>query len=153
MTEQAPWVHRRPAGPPPPSGGETGRDSPARAAESVSSSGMDPRTGSALAYLAGPFSAVLMLWAESSNRDVRFHAWQSIFGLGGLGLVVAATYVCATAAIFTSATAASALFVIATVLWGVLVVVWAVCLWQALSGRRWKLPLAGTYAERFVTNP
>src|SRR6185436_18101326 len=54
VTEQAPWVHRRPAGPPPPSGGETGRASPARAAESVSSSGMDPRTGSALAYLAGP---------------------------------------------------------------------------------------------------
>ena len=36
-----------------------------------------------------------------------------------------------------------------TALWVVLLIVWAICLWKAHSGERWKLPLAGDYAERF----
>jgi uncharacterized membrane protein len=36
------------------------------------------------------------------------------------------------------------------VIWIVLVIVWALCLWKALSGERWKLPLAGDYAERLL---
>lgn len=118
-----------------------------------SSTGLDPRTASALAYLAGPFSGALILWAESTNRDVRFHAWQSIVGLGGLGLAVLASYVAAFVALFVSATAVSVMIGVATAIWIVLVLVWALCLWKALSGVRWKLPLAGAYAERFATIP
>ena len=65
-----------------------------------SSTGLEPRTAAALAYLAGPFSGALMLMAESANADVRFHAWQSIIGLGGLGLAVMASYVLAFVAMF-----------------------------------------------------
>ena len=39
---------------------------------------------------------------------------------------------------------------VAFVIWIVLAIVWAICLWKAWSGERWKLPLAGDYAERFV---
>ncbi|HEX9369070.1 MAG TPA: protease complex subunit PrcB family protein, partial [Vicinamibacterales bacterium] len=67
---------------------------------SPSSTGLDPRTASALAYLAGPFSGVLILLAESTNPDVRFHAWQSIVGLGGLGLAVLASYALAIVVLF-----------------------------------------------------
>ncbi len=67
----------------------------ARGAE-PSSTGLEPRTASALAYLAGPFSGALILFAESTNQDVRFHAWQSIVALGGLGLAVLASYLLAT---------------------------------------------------------
>jgi uncharacterized membrane protein len=115
-----------------------------------SSTGLDPRTASALAYLAGPFSGVLILLAESTNQDVRFHAWQSIVGLGGLGLAVMASYVLAFAVLFVSATAASLMVAVAWVIWFVIVMVWAICLWKAWTGGRWKLPLAGDYAERFV---
>ena len=120
----------------------------------ASSTGLDPRTASALAYLAGPFSGGLILFAESTNQDVRFHAWQSIVSLGGLGLAVLASYVLAFIALFVSATAVSLMVGVATVIWVVLVIVWALCLWKALSGERWKLPLAGDYAERLATaNP
>ena len=61
-----------------------------RRAEGGSSTGLSPRTASMLAYLAGPFSGGLILLAESKNEDVRFHAWQSVVGLGGLGIAVAA---------------------------------------------------------------
>lgn len=113
-----------------------------------SSTGLEPRTASMLAYLAGPFSGALILLAESSNSDVRFHAWQSIVGLGGLGLAVVASYVLAVGAIFVSATVVSLMVGVATVIWIVLAMVWALCLWKAWSGKRWKLPLAGDYAER-----
>jgi uncharacterized membrane protein len=117
---------------------------------SSSSTGLEPRTASALAYLAGPFSGVLILLAESANDHVRFHAWQSIVGLGGLGLAVLASYILAFAALFVSATAVSLMIGVAYVIWLVLAIVWALCLWKAWSGERWKLPLAGDYAERLL---
>src|SRR5258708_17857403 len=109
---------------------------------STSSTGLEPRTASALAYLAGPFSGALILLAESTNQDVRFHAWQSIVGLGGLGLAVIASYVLAFVALFVSATVVSLMLGVATVIWIVLAIVWAICLWKAWSCGRWKLPLA-----------
>jgi uncharacterized membrane protein len=115
-----------------------------------SSTGLEPRTAAALSYLAGPFSGALVLMAETTNQDVRFHAWQSIVGLGGLGLAVLATYVLAFVALFVSATVVSVMVVVSYVIWFVLLAVWAICLWQAWAGGRWKLPLVGDFAERFV---
>ena len=116
-----------------------------------SSTGLSPRTASTLAYLAGPFSGALILLSESTNDDVRFHAWQSIVGLGGLGLAVIFSYVLGFVALFVSATAVSLMIGVATVIWIVLLIVWVICLWKAFSGGRWKLPLAGDYAERLAT--
>ena len=104
-----------------------------------------------LAYLAGPFSGALILLAESKNAEVRFHAWQSIVGLGGLGVAVLLAYVLAFAALFVSASAVSVMVGVASVIWIVLLLAWAICLWKAYSDERWKLPLAGDYAERFAS--
>jgi uncharacterized membrane protein len=117
-----------------------------------SSTGLDPRTASALAYLAGPFSGALVLWAETTSGTVRFHAWQSIVGLGGLAIAVVLSYILAGAGVFVSATMVSAMLGAAFVIWIVLAIVWALCLWKAFSGGRWKLPLAGDYAERFAAS-
>jgi uncharacterized membrane protein len=114
------------------------------------STGLEPRTASALAYLAGPFSGVLMLLAESTNQHVRFHAWQSIVGLGGLGLAILGSYLLAFVALFVSATAVTLMVGVATVIWIVLVLVWVICLVKAWSGERWKLPIVGDYAERLL---
>jgi len=116
-----------------------------------SSTGLAPRTASALSYLAGPFSGGLILFAESTNQDVRFHAWQSVLALGGLGLAVVASFVLAAFALFASATLAMVLVRAGYAISAVLLVVWAVCLWKSLAGGRWKLPLAGNYAERRAT--
>src|SRR4051812_49600018 len=115
-----------------------------------SSTGLNPRTAATLAYLAGPFSGALMLLAESRNTNVRFHAWQSIVGLGGLGVAVLLAYVLAFAALFVSATAVSVMIGVASVIWVVLLLVWAICLFKAYTDPDWKLPLAGDYAERFA---
>ena len=117
-----------------------------------SSTGLTPRTASMLAYLAGPFSGALILLAESKNADVRFHAWQSIVGLGGLGVSLVLAYGLASAGLLVSATAVAVMIRVASVIWIVLFLVWAICLWKASSGGRWKLPLVGDYAERFTLN-
>jgi uncharacterized membrane protein len=116
----------------------------------TSSTGLEPRTAAALAYLAGPFSGALILLAESRTPEVRFHAWQSILGLGGLGVALILSYVLAFAALFVSAGAVSAMLGVAYVIWMVIIVTWALCLFKATTADHWKLPLAGDYAERLA---
>jgi len=127
-----------------------GRRSEVGPAAAATATGMEPRNASALAYLAGPFSGAMILFAESTHRDVRFHAWQSIIGLGTLGLLVIVSSVLVFLSVFVSAAAVWVMVVLTTVLWGTLLIVWALCLWKALSGERWKLPVVGDYAERFA---
>jgi len=62
---------------------------------------------------------------------------------------VLASYVLAFVALFVSATVVSVMVGVSYVIWFVLIAVWLICLWQAWSGGRWKLPLVGDYAERF----
>ena len=116
--------------------------------EESSSTGLDPHVAAALAYLAGPFSGVLILLAERTSSYVRFHAWQSVIGLGGLGLIVALLLGLAFASVIVSATAFRVLLVTSWVVWICWILVWALCVVRALTRRRWRLPIAGSYAER-----
>jgi len=106
-----------------------------------------------LAYLAGPFSGVLILLAERTNSYVRFHAWQSVIGLGGLGVIVTLLMVLAFGSVIVSATAFRVLLIASWVAWAAWIAVWALCLFKAFTRRRWKLPIAGTYAERLSRPP
>lgn len=115
-----------------------------------STTGLHPDVASALAYLAGPFSGLLVLMAERTSRTVRFHAWQSIIGLGGLGVVVAALILSAFASIVISAALFKALLYTGWAAWIAWIVLWVICVVKAYQGQRWKLPLAGDYAERFI---
>ena len=114
----------------------------------LSSTGLDAHVAAALAYLAGPLSGILVLLAERTSPYVRFHAWQSVLGLGGLGLLVAAMLTLAFGSVMVSATAFRVLLVASWVVWALWIACWAICLFKAFTRRRWKLPIAGGYAER-----
>ncbi len=114
-----------------------------------SSTGLTPRVAAVLAYLAGPFSGALILLAERSSGYVRFHAWQSVLGLGALGLILVMVLGLAFASLIVSARAFFALYLVAGLFWASWVVCWVICMVQAFNGRRWHLPIAGAYAERF----
>ncbi|MGH9310042.1 MAG: DUF4870 domain-containing protein [Vicinamibacterales bacterium] len=118
-----------------------------------STTGLDPHVAATLAYLAGPFSGVLVLLAERTNPYVRFHAWQSVIGLGGLGVIVALLLVLSFASLMVSATAFRTLLVASWVAWALWIVCWGICVVKAFSRRRWKLPIAGAYAERLSGRP
>ena len=121
-----------------------------------SSTGLDRNIAAALAYLAGPVSGLLIMVLERSSRFVRFHAMQSIVGLGGLWLLAGAFGLLAGLAVFVSATGFFVLLYAAWLTGGAWIVVWIICLVKAFTGQWWKLPVAGEYAERwsvFPTNP
>lgn len=114
----------------------------------VSSTGLDPNFAAALAYLAGPFSGILVLMAERTSAYVRFHAYQSIVGLGGLGLIAAGLLLSAFLALLFSPSAFTVMWWLAFLTGGAWIILWAVSLVMAFTGRAWKLPLAGALAER-----
>lgn len=134
-------------------GSREARETPVEPAGGVSSTGLKPTTAAALSYLAGPVSGATILFAETRSEFVRFHAWQAILGIGTGALAVFGCYVLAVTSLFVSATAVPAMVRVATALWFALVVVWAVCIWQALSGRTWKLPVVGEVAARRAARP
>lgn len=123
---------------------------PGSRADGVSSTGLDPHVAAAMAYLGGPFSGVLVLLGERTHRYVRFHAWQAVVGLGGLGTLAVTALVTSFLTLLVSPFA----FLLVYRLWqalGVLwLVVWGICLVKAYRGQAWKMPIAGRYAERLA---
>jgi uncharacterized membrane protein len=115
-----------------------------------SSTGLAPETAGALAYLAGPFSGALLLILERTSRYVRFHAWQALIGLGALGLAAFACLGLAFAMLIVSPRGFAVLRWMAGVGAVAWVLFWAIGLAQALKGKRWKMPVAGEYAERLA---
>lgn len=120
-------------------------------ARAASATGLEPQSAGALAYLAGPFSGVIVLLAERTNRYVRFHAWQAILGLGGLGALTVLLLLCAFLGLFVSPTVFRSLYYAATACAVVWLVLWAFCLVKAFGGSAWRMPLAGKWAERLAS--
>jgi uncharacterized membrane protein len=118
-----------------------------------SSTGLDPNFAAALAYLAGPFSGILILMVERANEYVRFHAWQSVVGLGGLGLLSAGLLVLSFLTLLLSPMVFTLLFWLARLLGILWVALWMICLVKAFTGNRWMMPVAGRHAERLATRP
>lgn len=112
--------------------------------------GLTPRVAASLAYLAGPFSGVLLLATEPASRFVRFHAWQSVFGLGLLGAAALVFLALAFALLLESPTAFWTMLWIAAATGAAWVGLWALCVVSAYRGRDIRLPIVGGYAERKV---
>jgi uncharacterized membrane protein len=116
----------------------------------TSSTGLAAEMAGALAYLAGPFSGALLLLVERSNRDVRFHAWQALIGLGTLALVAIVCLGFGFLMLIVSPRIFAVLLWMAAIAAAGFVGLWAVCLVQAYKGHRWNMPLVGAWAERLA---
>jgi uncharacterized membrane protein len=124
-----------------------------RGSDAPSSTGLRPNTAAALAYLAGPFSGVLLLLAERTNRRVRFHAYQSVLALGGLGLLALLLLAGAFLGLLFSPSAFTILYwlaFIAAIAW---LVLWAASLVMVSTGRHWRLPGIAPVAARRSQRP
>jgi uncharacterized membrane protein len=125
-------------------------ESNGRSSHGVSSTGLEPQMAGALAYLAGPLSGALLLSIERTSQFVRFHAWQALLALGAVGgLAIGCLGLAFVLLVFSPTLFRALLWTSAAVavLW---LALWGVCLFQALRGEQWKLPIAGAYAERFA---
>lgn len=113
-----------------------------------SSTGLEPTTAAALAYLVGPISGVLILIVERSSGYVRFHAWQSIIGLGSLWALGLVLYLFAFLALFVSASGFRVMLWLAGLTWLAWALLWIFCLVKAATGGMWRMPVAGAIAGR-----
>ena len=92
-----------------------------------------------------------MLVVERANDYVRFHAWQAVVGLGGLGLLASGMLVLSFVTLLLSSLIFTMMYRLAYLLALVWAVVWIVCLVKAFTGNRWMMPVAGRHAERLAT--
>ena len=101
--------------------------------------GLKKETVSALAYLLGPVTGVVVLLLES-DRTVRFHAMQSIVVFGSLTVL---QWVLAVTGIF-------AFFVPLVTL--ISFILWLVLMYKSLQGEKWEVPFFGEWTNKLLKN-
>ncbi len=109
---------------------------PATPSGSGSSTGIDTKLAGVLCYLLGFVSGLIFVLIEKKDRDVRFHAYQSVATFLGLFILnVAASMVPLVGGI------------VAFILPFVTFVLWLLLMVKAFQGVRYKLPIVGDWAE------
>ena len=117
---------------PPAGGSETPATPPAQ-----TSVGLQPNIAGLLCYVAGWITGIVFLVIEHKSRFVKFHAWQSIMTFG----VLTVAYLILSFIPIIGWVIAWIISILSFVLWIILII-------QAGTGKMWKLPLVGDWAER-----
>lgn len=116
--------------PPPPPQGPKGEES---------SINMDPNIAGLLCYLGGWLTGLIFFLIEKKNSFVRFHAMQSLIAFAALGIIM----IVANVIPFIGP-------IIALVAWVLTIVVWILMMIKAYQGERYKLPIVGDQAEKYI---
>ncbi len=103
-------------------------------------SGLDPNVAAALTYALGWVTGLLFYLTEQENREVRFHAMQSMIVFGALSLVCVLLQVIPLLGI---------LMVVFLVV-PISAILWLFLMFKAYSGQHFKLPIAGDIAEKQI---
>ncbi len=111
-------------------------------------SGLSENAAGAISYFTFfPAIAFLLLPSYKSSAYIRFHAWQSVLlcitafvfdiVLGSIALLT----------LFLGTATLAYIFRVLSLLW---LVLWLVCVIQAASGKRFKIPIVGSIAEKLA---
>jgi uncharacterized membrane protein len=121
--------------------------------EAESSTGLSANVAGLLCYVAGWITGIIFVVWEKKSTFVKFHAWQSIMVFGVL--TVAYIVFLGILAAIEVATFSPGLVVFAgvlgTIIWilrTLMVILWIILMIQAGTGKMWKVPLAGDWAEK-----
>ncbi len=105
--------------------------------EAESSTGMSANIAGFLCYLFTWITGIIFVVIEKKSTFVKFHAWQSImvFGVLTVALLIL-TWIPIIGPI------------LSVLIWILMVVLWIILMIQAGTGKMWKVPLAGDWAEK-----
>lgn len=107
------------------------------------STGLEPNVAGLLCYALGWITGLIFILLEKSNGFVRFHAVQSIVTFGAITVLLVVLSVLAglwiVGPLFTA---------LSVVTWILAIVLWIVLMVKAYQGERFKLPVAGDFAEK-----
>jgi len=104
---------------------------------SETSTGLAPNVAGLLCYVGWWISGIVFVVLEKKSTFVRFHAWQSIVTFGVLTVVQIAIAVIPFIG-----------WILSPLVWILSVVLWILLMVQAGSGKMWKLPWVGNWAEK-----
>lgn len=113
--------------------------------------GLDPRYSGSLCYLLGPITGIYFILTEKSDRNIKFHAWQStllFFGLWAF-LILASML----ANLLGRIPVVGLLFYyMVDLFWFVIPLGWlvatALLMYKAYQGERYSLPVVGELAAQ-----
>ncbi len=104
---------------------------------SETSVGLSANVAGLLCYVLGWISGIVFLVIEKKSKFVKFHAWQSIVTFGVLTVVELIVMAIPLVG-----------WVLVPIVWILMGVLWIILMIQAGTGKMWKLPWAGNWAER-----
>jgi len=102
-----------------------------------SSTGMSANVAGLLCYVGIWISGIVFVVLEKKSTFVKFHAWQSIMTFG----VLSVAYLVLFSIPFVG-------WILGTIVWILMLVLWIILIIQAGTGKMWKLPWAGNWAEK-----
>jgi len=105
--------------------------------EAESSTGMSANIAGLLCYLFTWITGIIFVIIEKKSTFVKFHAWQSIMTFGVL-----------TVALIVLSLIPFVGWILYILVWILMVVLWIILMIQAGTGKMWKVPLAGNWAEK-----
>jgi uncharacterized membrane protein len=103
-----------------------------------------------LCYVAGWITGIVFVVLEKKSTFVKFHAWQSImtFGVLNAAYLILAVLLGSIGAWTWSPGLVIFAGVIGWIIWILSLVLWILLMIQAGTGKMWKLPWVGNWAER-----
>jgi uncharacterized membrane protein len=105
--------------------------------EAESSTGLSANVAGLLCYVVGWITGIVFLVWEKKSTFVKFHAWQSVMTFGVLTLAsLVLSWIPIVGPVF-----AWIIGILSFVLWIILMI-------QAGTGKMWKVPWAGDWAEK-----
>ncbi len=115
--------------------------------------GLEPNVAGFLCYLAGWITGLIFFLIEKENNFVRFHAMQSILFSAGLFVLYIVLMVVQTVMSFIPYIG-WIISLILTLGWAVIgigaFVFWIILMIKAYQGERYKLPILGDMAEKYI---
>ena len=103
------------------------------------STGMDPKMAALLSYLFGWVTGLIFYLIEKEDEYVRFHAMQSIITFGALNVLAIVAGVIPVIGL-----------IISILIAPVSLVLWILLMIKAYQGEKYKLPVVGDMAEKYM---
>lgn len=111
-------------------------------------SGLAPNVASLLCYVCVFITGIIFLAVEKNDKEVRFHAWQSIFfGIAFLVVQIAISILGAILGAISSLLG-TLIGILTPVVGLVFFIFWIICLIKAYNGEHYLLPIIGPIAEQ-----
>jgi len=123
---------------------------PAPSGASETTIGLAPNIAGLLCYVAGWITGIIFVVIEKKSTFVKFHAWQSIMTFGiltAIQIIVSPVFAGIAVATFSPGLLVAS-GVLGTIVWILTFVLWIILIIQAGTGKMWKVPWVGDWAER-----